>query len=115
MPNVERHRGGAGTRLASIPLLGIAVSLLRALVDARRLRAERRAHRRALARISPKQRAAFLLHEWMGYTFAEAARVMGVQEATARVHCHRAKEALRKALGAEGAPVTPPRMQEQRS
>jgi len=77
---------------------------------------ERRLLRRALASLSPKQRAAFLLHEWMGYSFAEAGAVLGIAEATARVHGHRARESLRKILeGAPPAPASPPdaAMQEQ--
>ncbi|MFH1279316.1 MAG: RNA polymerase sigma factor, partial [Candidatus Eisenbacteria bacterium] len=67
---------------------------------------EARILRRELARLTKRQRAAFLLHEWMGYSFAEAGKAMGVNESTARVHAHRAKEALRKAL--EFPSVSPP-------
>lgn len=66
---------------------------------------EARILRRELAKLTKRQRAAFLLHEWMGYSFAEAGKAMGVNESTARVHAHRAKEALRKAL--EISPATP--------
>lgn len=65
---------------------------------------EARLLRRALSTLPPRQRAAFLLHEWMGYSFGEAAKTMGVKESTARVHAHRAKEALRAALGISPAP-----------
>ena len=78
---------------------------------------EGRLLRRALRRLTSKQRRAFLLHEWMGYTFHEVACLIGVKEATARVHCHRAKETLRKALGAAPEPVglKSPAAEEQRS
>ena len=44
-----------------------------------------------------------LLHEWMGYAFAEIGELLGISEATARVHAHRGREALRRHLSDDGA------------
>jgi RNA polymerase sigma-70 factor (ECF subfamily) len=57
----------------------------------------RRLHQ-ALCRIPGRQRSAVLLHEWMGYPFADVARTLGTSEATARVHCFRGREALKELL-----------------
>lgn len=75
---------------------------------------ESRLLRRAIGRLSPRQRAAFLLHEWMGYSFEEAGRALGVKEATARVHAHRAREILREMLEIAPAPRTAPTVQGER-
>jgi RNA polymerase sigma-70 factor (ECF subfamily) len=60
--------------------------------------------RRALSRLSDRQRSAVLLHEWFGYTFAEIAEAMGVSEATARVHAFRGRETLREQLSTSSPP-----------
>lgn len=66
-----------------------------------------RAIRRALDALPTRQREAVLLHEYMGYSFREVGDLLGVAEATARVHAHRGREALKKRLGpeAEGEPA----------
>lgn len=76
---------------------------------------ERRRLREALTGLPERQRKALLLHEWMGYSFREIAGVLGTSEATARVHCFRAREAVRARLtDSPGIPVAI-RMQEQES
>jgi len=60
---------------------------------------ERAALQGALARLSPVQRAVFLLREWEGWTFREIAQRMGIKETTARVHHARARARLRRLLG----------------
>src|SRR5262245_55569076 len=53
----------------------------------------------ALAQLPERQRHAVLLHEWMGYSFADIAAILGTSEATARVHAFRGRDALRTILG----------------
>jgi RNA polymerase sigma-70 factor (ECF subfamily) len=55
----------------------------------------------ALAKLSIRQRAALLLHEWEGRTFREIAEMLGADESTVRVHHARARARLRAALGPE--------------
>ena len=70
--------------------------------------------RQALARLPERQRAAVLLHEWMGYSFREVGGILGVGEATARVHAFRGREALRARLEAPSAAPAASQLQEQR-
>lgn len=55
----------------------------------------------ALEVLSPMQRACFRLTGIEGFASAEAGAMLGVSDATVRVHAHRAKKALRARLGAE--------------
>ena len=71
--------------------------------------------RQALAGLPDRQRSAVLLHEWMGYSFREIGAALGISEATARVHAHRGREALRAVLQDTATDVSPVRMQEQGS
>jgi RNA polymerase sigma factor (sigma-70 family) len=64
---------------------------------------ERRELERALATLSPHQRAALLLREWEGRSFREIAEALCCKEGTARVHHARACARMRKAL--KGGPV----------
>jgi RNA polymerase sigma-70 factor (ECF subfamily) len=57
--------------------------------------------RAALDELSPMQRACFRLTSIEGFASAEAGAMLGVSDATVRVHAHRAKKALRARLGAE--------------
>jgi RNA polymerase sigma-70 factor (ECF subfamily) len=72
-------------------------------VDGVRFESERDALRRALARLSPQQRAALLLREWDGLAFHDIAGLLGCAESTARVHHARARERMRAALGRDVA------------
>lgn len=53
---------------------------------------------RALGKLTPEMRAAFLLIEVDGLTLMEAAEAMGVPEGTVKSRLFRAKESLRKLL-----------------
>ena len=55
----------------------------------------------ALNGLSPMQRACFRLTEIEGFSSEEAGAMLGISDATVRVHLHRAKKALRARLGAE--------------
>ena len=55
----------------------------------------------ALARLSPKQRAALLLRELEDLSFRVVAAELQCSEATARVHHHRACQSMRRLLGNE--------------
>ena len=71
--------------------------------------------RQALRDLPERQRGAVLLHVWMGYSFREVGEMLGCSEATARVHAHRGREALRGLLAdSPNEPLTP-RFQEQKS
>jgi RNA polymerase sigma factor (sigma-70 family) len=50
-----------------------------------------------LERLSPEERAAFLLHEVFDYSHAEAAAILGIAEDASRQRVHRAKQRLREA------------------
>jgi RNA polymerase sigma-70 factor (ECF subfamily) len=71
--------------------------------------------RAALGQLSERQRHAVLLHEWMGYSFAEIASILGTSEATARVHAFRGRDTLRALLGDASAPDQAASLMEQRS
>jgi RNA polymerase sigma-70 factor (ECF subfamily) len=49
-----------------------------------------------LERLTPEQRAAFLLHDVFGYGYAEVASVLGASEAGARQHASRGRRLLRE-------------------
>lgn len=49
----------------------------------------------ALARLSPKQRAAVILHDYADLPTGEVARIMGIASATVRVHVSQARRRLR--------------------
>ena len=49
-----------------------------------------------LERLSPEERAAFLLHEVFDYSHAEAAAILGIAEDACRQRVHRAKTRLRE-------------------
>lgn len=60
---------------------------------------EKRRLHAALNTLPERQRSAVLLHEWLGYSFGEIGEILGISEATARVHSFRARETLRGLLG----------------
>jgi RNA polymerase sigma factor (sigma-70 family) len=55
----------------------------------------------ALAQLSPKQRAAAVLHFYDGYTKAETAKLIGSTASAVGVHLFRARQKLRALLGDE--------------
>ncbi len=58
----------------------------------------------ALATLSPKQRAAVLLHDQEGFTSPEVATLLGMSAATVRVHLFRGRKHLRALLSPEEDP-----------
>ena len=57
----------------------------------------------ALAKLSPKQRAAVLLHHYAGYPVKEVAEIVGSSSAAVRVHLNRGRNRLRELLGDDDA------------
>jgi RNA polymerase sigma-70 factor (ECF subfamily) len=55
--------------------------------------------RRALQKLPDGQRAALILVDWLDMDTEEAGRVLGLKAASVRVRLHRARSALREALG----------------
>ena len=53
----------------------------------------------AFARLSPKQRAAVILHHRDGYTLAEVADIIGSTTSAVGVHLNRARTRLRDLMG----------------
>ena len=60
---------------------------------------ERHDVRRALASLPEAQRAALVLVDWLDMDTEEAARTLGITAGNLRVRLHRARSALRDALG----------------
>lgn len=52
----------------------------------------------ALARLSPRQRAALILHYYAGYSLDEIAAILGTKKGTIGVHLHRGRTRLRHLL-----------------
>jgi RNA polymerase sigma factor (sigma-70 family) len=52
----------------------------------------------ALAKLSPKQRAATILHFYAGYSTKEVAEILGSSAATVRVHLSQGRKRLRSSL-----------------
>lgn len=55
--------------------------------------------RRALAEISPREREALVLVDWLQMTAVEAATVLGIKASSVRVRLHRGRANLRAQLG----------------
>lgn len=53
----------------------------------------------ALAGLAPRQRAALVLTDLLGYTSQEAGAILGIRAVTARVHASQARAAIRRDLG----------------
>ena len=92
-----------GTRLAldelrKKPLLPPPLPESRDRADASVLRA---ALAKAIDELPAEYRAAFLLREAHGFSTAEVARALRIEEGTVKSRLSRAKEALRKSLGGE--------------
>jgi RNA polymerase sigma-70 factor (ECF subfamily) len=62
---------------------------------------ERDAAVRALATLSPRQRAAVVLTDLLGYDSKEAARMLGIRGSTVRMHTSRAHAALKVTMSHE--------------
>jgi RNA polymerase sigma-70 factor (ECF subfamily) len=73
------------------------------------LRDVQRAFSRLAARLSPKQRAAFVLREIEGLETAEVARILDVTESTVRNHVLQARRTLRAGLEKDYPGLCPPR------
>jgi RNA polymerase sigma factor (sigma-70 family) len=58
---------------------------------------------RALARLSPKQRASIVLHHYAGYSTQETARIIGSTSGAVGMHLDRGRRRLRQLLGEEDA------------
>jgi RNA polymerase sigma factor (sigma-70 family) len=52
----------------------------------------------ALRRLSPRQRAVVVLHDYAGYARREVASILGIAAPTVGVHLHRARARLRTVL-----------------
>jgi RNA polymerase sigma factor (sigma-70 family) len=57
----------------------------------------------ALSQLSPRQRAAVILHDHIGFSTKEVAAIVGSTTATVRVHLSQGRRRLRAVLEAEGA------------
>ncbi len=57
----------------------------------------------ALPRLSPKQRAAIVLHYHSGYSIREVAEIIGSTSSAVGVHLHRGRKRLRELLGDDDA------------
>jgi len=73
------------------------------------LRDLQRAFSRLAARLSPKQRAAFVLREIEGMETAEVARILDVTESTVRNHVLQARRTLRAGLEKDYPGLCPPK------
>jgi RNA polymerase sigma factor (sigma-70 family) len=56
---------------------------------------------RALAKLTPRQRAAVVLTDLLGYPSEEAARMLGIRPSTLRMHASVGRAALRDRMGAD--------------
>lgn len=59
---------------------------------------------RGFARLSIEHRTVLVLHHYLGYTFPQIARVLGIPEGTAKSRIHRASVAMREAISTDHAP-----------
>jgi RNA polymerase sigma-70 factor (ECF subfamily) len=66
--------------------------------DAFALADDRDAVARAMRKLSPRQRAALVLTEWLGFGSEEAGDILGVRAATVRALTHQARAALKEHL-----------------
>jgi RNA polymerase sigma-70 factor (ECF subfamily) len=67
-------------------------------VDEFALADERQVIRKALAGLSPRQRAALVLTEMLGFSANEAARALGVRASTVRALAFQGRAALKKSM-----------------
>jgi RNA polymerase sigma-70 factor (ECF subfamily) len=57
----------------------------------------------ALGKLSPRQRAALILHYYAGYSTSETASLLGCRAPTVRVHLSQGRRHLRRLLGGDDA------------
>jgi RNA polymerase sigma-70 factor (ECF subfamily) len=99
---IDRQRARARRDLRLVPLTEAAPQTLGHSLDSpeRRVlvRQWREAIRRAVSKLPNRQRAVFTLCQYGGRTPAEVATVLGMREATVRVHLFRAVHRLRSTL-----------------
>ena len=66
----------------------------------------------ALQRLAPRQRAALLLHDVLGFSHAETAEVLAVSASAVNSLLSRARETVQASLGAPVPDLTDPRVQQ---
>ena len=64
---------------------------------------DRETVRRVLSTLPPRQRAALVLTEMLGFSAKEAGRALGVQASTVRSLSHQGRESFRRAMEADDA------------
>lgn len=64
---------------------------------------DRQVVRRVLATLAPRQRAALVLTELLGFSSEEAGRALGVKAASVRALAHQGRTAFAKAMGGDDA------------
>ena len=93
--NVFRRRYGRALRTAKRSMQLVPADDEIAEID------ERDAAARALAGLSPRQRAAVVLVDLLGFRSEEAARMLGIRASTLRMHASRAHAALKETMSHE--------------
>jgi RNA polymerase sigma-70 factor (ECF subfamily) len=93
--NVFRRRYGRALRTAKRSMQRVPADDEIAEID------ERDAAVRALAGLSPRQRAAVVLVDLLGFRSEEAARMLGIRASTLRMHASRAHAALKETMSRE--------------
>jgi RNA polymerase sigma-70 factor (ECF subfamily) len=93
--NVFRRRYGRALRTARRSMQLVPADDEIAEID------ERDAAVRALAGLSPRQRAAVVLVDLLGFRSEEAARMLGIRASTLRMHASRAHAALKETMSRE--------------
>jgi RNA polymerase sigma-70 factor, ECF subfamily len=93
--NVFRRRYGRALRIAKRSMQLVPADDEIAEID------ERDAAVRALAGLSPRQRAAVVLVDLLGFRSEKAARMLGIRASTLRMHASRAHAALKETMSRE--------------
>jgi RNA polymerase sigma-70 factor, ECF subfamily len=93
--NVFRRRYGRALRTAKRSMQLVPTDDEIAEID------ERDAAVRALASLSPRQRAAVVLVDLLGFRSEEAAQMLGIRASTLRMHASRAHAALKETMSRE--------------
>jgi RNA polymerase sigma-70 factor (ECF subfamily) len=87
---LETLEAAADSKLPETPHGQLEQSQLIALIE------------KALQRLPPRQREAFILRYWEELDVAEAAKIMGCSEGSVKTHCSRATHALAAMLKKQG-------------